>query len=243
MYLSDMGLLSRDLQLKLLDLIYTRSYCSLGSGQRKSADVRLVFSMRTKPGFSEKPDGSLLAKIQNYQINIPSLSERQEDIPGLARLFLQDFYRGRGISASLKIDDEVINFLRSYPFKGNLRQMRSLIYEAASIRRENRIRIKDILPILRNDYLFNPEELSRIIEKTRGDNNGSADNKLLDENGNLPTIKDAMRKLVIAALEETDGHQRAAAKILGLSPPALNSKINSLGIREHYEKILRTKRF
>jgi DNA-binding NtrC family response regulator len=88
-----------------------------------------------------RPD--LFYRLDYHRIDLPPLRERREDIPGLAQLFLRDAC-ARGPRALLGFTREAIEYLREQPWRGNVRELRSAVIDAAS-RASHTITVRDVL--------------------------------------------------------------------------------------------------
>ena len=127
-FLDEIGDLELSSQVKLLRVLQDRSYEVLGSSRTKSVDVRVVCAtnrnleeMVSKQQFRE----DLLYRINLITIKLPSLRERQGDIPPLVHHLLNNLSEIYG--RSLQITPEALQWLQQLPWPGNVRQLKNLV--------------------------------------------------------------------------------------------------------------------
>lgn len=214
LFLDEIGDLEPISQVKLLRFLQEGEYYPLGSDQPKKAKARLVFA--TNHDLKEKIEAGsfrrdLYYRLQTHQVEIPSLRERPEDIPLLFESFVNDAALKMAKDAP-EIDGEVNALLMAQPFPGNVRELRALAIDAMARCSAGELTI-DCMPLL-------------LQENQTRSTAGEVANTLSD--GPLPTIKDAIRDLVLAALKQTAGNRTAAARILGISQPALSKRLKNM---------------
>ena len=132
LFLDEIGNLPLSLQSKLLSVIEKREVTRVGATQAIPVDVRLIcatnsnlYQLCEEGGFRE----DLLYRINNIQLDLPPLRERQEDIPRLAAFFAERFaekYNKPGLTLS-KL---AVHQLSKFPWKGNIRELRNMMEKA-----------------------------------------------------------------------------------------------------------------
>lgn len=204
-FLDEIGELQPQIQVKLLRVLDGAPYYRLGGNRKITVDVRVVaatnqdLELAVKEGRFRK---DLFHRLGQFQLRVPPLRERPEDIAALARHFL-----------SLKAADKVFSgdalaVLQSHPWPGNIRELRNLVAKLAMA--ENRqIAAAEILAEL------NGEPVVAI--------RGSGGVPL----GNLENMEEQM---IIRALERTGGHRGQAAEQLGISRRTLSRKLREYEI-------------
>jgi two-component system, NtrC family, response regulator AlgB len=132
LFLDEIGEISPGLQAKLLRFLQEHQFERVGESKTRHANVRLVAATNrdleadVKAGrFRE----DLLFRINVVEIAIPPLRERREDLPRMARRFLDFFARAAG-RAPLELSPEVEAVLLDYPWPGNVRELRNVLERA-----------------------------------------------------------------------------------------------------------------
>ena len=215
LFLDEIGDLEPASQVKLLRFLQEGEYYPLGSDQLKKTKARLVFA--TNLDLREKIESGtfrrdLYYRLQTHQVEIPSLRERPEDIPLLFAHYLKDAAKTMGKEVP-EVETEVFQVLSSQPFAGNVRELRALAIDAMARHRAGALTMD----------CFNHMKL----EAAFGFPHNARQNPREKEDG-LPTIKQAINDLVLAALEQTEGNRTAAARILGISQPALSKRLKNM---------------
>ena len=116
-------------QSKLLRVLEDKKIKKIGSTKEIPVDVRVVSA--TNKNLEElikenKFRLDLFYRLNTFQIHVPSLKERKEDIPMLAEYFIK-FYSEKLKKNIIKIDKEIFNLFNNYDFPGNIRELRNII--------------------------------------------------------------------------------------------------------------------
>lgn len=214
--LDEIGELSLDLQVKLLRVLQERKFYRLGGEKEISIDVR-VLAATNKNLEDEVKKGNFREDLY-YRLNVakiyaPPLRERKEDIPILVFRFLNEF--ASKFNKKIKgIDQSALELLVSYPWKGNIRELRNVMERAA---------------LLIEDDELKEHHLNFLIDS-------ASSKEIEDENFILKVpskgvrIELVLRTLIQQTLKITNGNQVKAAKILGLSRSKLRYRMEQLGI-------------
>jgi len=206
LFLDEIGELQPQVQVKLLRVLDGAPYYRLGGHRKIMVDVRVVaatnqdLELAVKEGRFRK---DLYHRLRQFQLRVPALRERLDDIAVLAQHFL-----------SLKAPDktfspEALVALQSYDWPGNIRELRNLVAKLAMAGPGAEISAAEVL-----------EELSG--EKPVAVLAGAA-----LPLGNLENMEEQM---IISALERTGGHRAQAAEQLGISRRTLSRKLREYGI-------------
>ncbi len=214
--LDEIGELTLDLQVKLLRVLQERKFYRLGGEKEVSVNVR-VLAATNKNLEVEVGRGmfreDLYYRLNVAKINIPPLRERKEDIIYIAYSFLNEFAKkfGKNIAG---IDSAGLDLLKSYSWKGNIRELRNVIERVVLLAEEEEL----------SDHHF-----SFLIEgKEAG---GNDDEKfILQVPPKGVKIDLVLRTLIQKTLKITNGNQVKAAKILGLSRSKLRYRMEQLDI-------------
>jgi PAS domain S-box-containing protein len=211
LFLDEIGELQPQIQVKLLRVLDGAPYYRLGGHRKITVDVRVVaatnqdLELAVQEGRFRK---DLYHRLSQFQLRVPPLRERPEDIAALARHFL-----------SLKAADKVFTAdalvtLQAHPWPGNIRELRNLVAKLAMAMGERQITGVEVTA-----------ELCGEISRGEGvaGRRGSGAVPL----GNLDNMKEQM---IIRALEETGGHRAQAAERLGISRRTLSRKLRKYEI-------------
>jgi len=159
-FLDEIGELSLPLQAKILRLMDNRESRKIGATKTTIINARFLFA--TNRDLRGHIENGLFRRDLYYRINVvrivlPALKERKEDIPELARHFLEREFIRNGISKEISI--EAVNRLLSYEFPGNVRELENVI-DRAYVHSEGPI-------ILPEDIRFDSEEQKSPCELLR----------------------------------------------------------------------------
>jgi anaerobic nitric oxide reductase transcription regulator len=132
LFLDEIGELAPDLQAKLLRVLDQGCFERLGEDRTRRANVRII-AATNRPLESDMSTGrfrpDLFFRLSRYQIRVPSLAERREDIGLLAALFVDRECKELGLPAS-SLDPAVLGALSARAWPGNVRQLQSVIAQA-----------------------------------------------------------------------------------------------------------------
>ncbi|WP_282109588.1 sigma-54 interaction domain-containing protein [Shewanella algicola] len=141
-FFDEIGDIPMNMQVKLLRLLETQCYRAVGGLKQKRSDFRLVSaSHKNLLDLVEKGEfrRDLYYRIAGFPIYLPSLRERQEDIPVLANHFVKlSDYKHKKFSAN------ALTLLSQYPFPGNIRELKNIIEQSALIANEDIIHKSDL---------------------------------------------------------------------------------------------------
>ena len=222
-FLDEIGEMNMGLQTKLLRVLEEKSFERVGGNKTIYADVRIIAA--TNKDLVQQVEKGLFREDLYYRINVlpirlPSLRERRECLAPLAKVLLnkscQSMHREiRGFTA------EAMALILRYDWPGNIRQLANTIERAV---------------ILEDDTLIHPEKLALPVGKNTPAQPSTSEILLQDMtlSDNRDSLVSHERDLILMALEECLWVQKNAAKKLGISPRALNYKINKLGITHHH---------
>ncbi|MFN3850679.1 MAG: sigma-54-dependent transcriptional regulator [Spirosomataceae bacterium] len=171
LFLDEIGEMPLDLQAKLLRFLETGVFYKVGESKPTKVDVRIISATNRnleKEAEEHRFRLDLFYRLASFQINIPSLNQRREDIPALVNYFLQ-FFAHKLNTKPKKVSDEFIEKLKNHHWKGNVRELRNVIERSLILSESDSLSIQD-LPFeiqhsvnnLSNDSLLSME----YIEKT-----------------------------------------------------------------------------
>ncbi len=216
LFLDEIGDMAPALQAKLLRVLEERRFRRVGGTRDISVDIRVV-AATNKDLRSAVEQGAfrkdLYYRLQVVTITIPPLRERREDIPLLARHFLQHF--SREFRKPLpRLGPPVERLLVQYDWPGNVRELRNVV-ERAMILTEGEEIVPADLP---------PEIAHQAVAPARG----SAPRFELPPAGVV--LEEVEREFVRQALELTHGNQTRAARLLGLTRDELRYRVKKFDL-------------
>ncbi|MBF0124958.1 MAG: sigma-54-dependent Fis family transcriptional regulator [Magnetococcales bacterium] len=218
LFLDEIGDISTVSQLKLLQLIQERNYSPIGSDHYYPCQSRIVCATnadleRQVAAARFRPD--LYYRLKVHKIRIPPLRERQEDIPLLARYFLDEAAQQMG-KESPTPPPELFTLLCCHSFPGNVRELRALCYDAVAKHTKGVLS----LAVFQESLASTSDTGPAIAAASSGD-------KLAILNS-FPSLEEAELFLIQEALKRTKGNQTIAASLLGISRRALNGRLSRL---------------
>jgi len=223
-FMDEIGNMPFGSQAKFLRVIQDRKFYLVGGVKPVNVDIRLVVAtnqdlleMSTCGSFRE----DLYYRLSEFTIQVPSLRERKEDIPYLAKRFL-DMANIELKKLITGFSDEAVEALMSYNWPGNVRQLRSVIRRAALVARET-ITEKD-LSIKRASVpglAFSPRVQGMPWENT--------------------SLKEIVQQSVLAVETEvinevlrfTGGNKARAARLLQVDYKTIHTKVKKFGIQHN----------
>jgi two-component system, NtrC family, response regulator AtoC len=131
LFLDEITEMPLDLQVKLLRVLETGTFMRVGSTQVQEADVRLIAATNRNPLQAVsvgKLREDLMYRLNVFPIHLPPLRERSEDVPLIARHFLEQIAEREG--AKKRFAPEVLQQLSEHRWAGNVRELRNVVYRA-----------------------------------------------------------------------------------------------------------------
>lgn len=215
LFLDEVADLPLHMQVKLLRVVQEKTVRPVGESSEEKVDVRILSathkSLTELVALSQFRE-DLFYRINVIELHVPSLRERPEDIPDIARAVLSRLGR-RGNAPTPSIADDALAMLESYSFPGNVRELENVLERALTLCLGGLITAEHIK--LRT--AARPQSPAAHIEH-------AAPGALGDH------LEDIERSAILRALEKTRYNKTAAAKLLGMSFRALRYRIKKLGI-------------
>ena len=225
LFLDEISQLTYDAQGKLLRAIQEKEITPIGSNKSIKIDVKIIAATNEnlkalveKGLFRE----DLFYRLSVFEINLPPLRERKEDIIELINLFTKQTLKKLGLKKG-GFSEESIEILQNYNFPGNVRELKNLVSKLISIYRE-RIITPDLLPPeVRNEPAFDIYQMFRKEIQTKLLNN---------EKDIYYNIINGFEKILIEeALKVSKGNISKAANLLGIHRNTLHKKIKELNLK------------
>lgn len=219
LFLDEIGDLSIPSQVKLLRLLQEGEYFPLGSDLPKRLKARVVVA--THQNLPEKERSGvfrrdLYYRLRTHQVQLPALRERRGDIALLLDHFLDEAARALGKKKPTP-PKGLAQYLATYCFPGNVRELKALVYDAVSVHRDRMLSMET--------FVKSVERLQSECPTTGANPTRQNPFAGFDE---LPTFSDAAAFLVLEAMERAGGNQTLAARLLGISQPALSKRLKML---------------
>jgi two-component system, NtrC family, nitrogen regulation response regulator GlnG len=218
LFLDEIGDLSGASQVKLLRLLQEREYRPLGSDMPKRADVRVVVATNrdlVRAQQSGRIRKDLYYRLSTHQVQLPPLRERLDDLPLLVDHFLDQAARELKRKRPTP-PKELLALLAAHPFPGNVRELRSMVFDAVGSHRSRMLSL---------------QRFKAAIDRTGSSH--AADPRPLPErpgegirfSQQLPTLREAERAVIAEALKRAQGNQSVAARMVGITRQALNRRL------------------
>lgn len=224
LFLDEIGELSPTVQAKLLRAIQERTFQRVGGTKEIRSNFRLL-GATNRDLRAEVAAGNfredLFYRIAVFELQMPPLRERREDIPGLALKFLRDF-GFTGDDRRVDFSGDAIEALMSYDWPGNVRELQNAVQRAAVEAVTGTISPADLPPEIR--------EPSR-IQAAPATNAGSNGTPLASPTGALLRLDELERLAIENALEKTNGNVSAVVRHLGIGRTTLYRKLKKYGLQ------------
>jgi two-component system response regulator HydG len=217
--LDEIGELPPTIQAKLLRVLQEGEVRPVGEEQSIKIDVRIIaathrdlLQMAAQGKFRE----DLYYRLNVVHLKVPSLRERTEDIPLLARHFLSEYSR-RFAVGPFKVTPSLLERLMAYPWPGNVRELENAIESGVALSQGNELDLS-LLPEPRRTA--DPAVADPAV--TASETSGVRDLKV--------RVDAYERGLIVSALEEFKGNRSQTARILGINRATLHGKLNKYGL-------------
>jgi two-component system response regulator HydG len=223
LFLDEIGDLPIGSQIKLLRLLQESRYYPLGSDIAKNCDVRFICA--TNRDLQQRMHAGLFRsdlyfRLSVHQIELPPLRERREDISLLVNRFIEEAAQSMDKLPAPAAPVELADLLGIYHFPGNIRELRSLVFDAVASHRSG--------PLLSLQRFRTAVQKQQADQPDLTPTDDPAAPPLIAIPGRFPTLQQAETALVYEALQRANGNQGVAATLLGISRPALNRRLARL---------------
>ena len=217
LFLDEIGELAPAIQVKLLRVLQEREFVRVGGTQTITCDVRII-AATNRDLKAEMQAGrfreDLYYRLNVFPITLPPLRDRAEDLPALVRYFAAQIAPSLGVSEP-EIGGDAMTLLMSYHWPGNVRELRNVVERCT---------------LLAGDQTIKPEHLPPEFAQARGHAPAPVANGDGARTGSK--LADHERALIVAALDEHDWNQSAAARSLGISRDHLRYRIKKYDLRK-----------
>lgn len=222
LFLDEIGDLNHGAQVKLLRLLQEHEYMPLGKDSSRMSDARILASTHADLWAMQESKQfrtDLHYRLRTHRVWIPPLRERNEDLPLLCEYFLIQAANALD-KPQPEISSELFSLLATYPFPGNIRELKAMVLDSMAQHKNGPLPISVF-----QGHMARVQATGRMkINNTWGD--PSAPNAGAD----LPTIQEATRQLVEAAMQRCGNNQSQAARVLGISQQALSKRLKNMSM-------------
>ncbi len=213
LFLDEIAEMPMALQPKLLRILETGKARRLGGSKEITFDVRILAATNRPPAVAVREGylrEDLYYRLNVFELTLPPLRERTEDLPLLTQHFIREFNRKHGLEVE-GLSEAAARLLEAHPWPGNVRELRNVMERAVIVAQAGWIE---------------PSHLPPYLRARRG--------------GGAPTIRipvgttfaEAERALILETLERVGGNKAEAARQLGLDVKTIRNKLKRYGLRE-----------
>ena len=219
LFLDEIGDLTPASQVKLLRLLQEGIYYPLGADQPRNSRARIITATNkerhtlaagTEDGFRQ----DLFFRLSTHLLQVPPLRRRTEDIPLLTRHLAEQAAKSMGKPVP-QADQSLLDLLLSHGFPGNVRELKTYIYDAVARCEGTR---------LSADHIRDRIMPGAKIPDAEGPGAEAGLESLM---GTFPTLNQLVEYAIDRALEKTDHNQTRAAQLLGISKQALSKRLKN----------------
>ena len=248
LFLDEIAELPLSMQVKLLRAIQEKKIQPVGSAHEIPVSVRIIAAtnrdLRTEVD-AHRFREDLFFRLNVIQISLPALRERKEDSPKLIHHFIRGF--NRELDKQLTgVDDDVLDILLKYDYRGNVRELENIIEHAATLELSQKISFSSLPAYIKNSLSdfppsqhacttnSTPHEESNAPTKELSSRMASSQEMLqkVDVSGGVELegmVEDLERGLIEQALQKANGNKTEAAKLLGISFRSLRYRLKKYG--------------
>ncbi|MBA3544617.1 MAG: sigma-54-dependent Fis family transcriptional regulator [Chthoniobacterales bacterium] len=216
LFLDEISEMPTELQTRFLRVLQEREFRPLGSTKTLKADFRVVAATNrpVQQAMAEnRLRSDLYYRLNTFQIELPPLRERREDIPPLVATFVRSFAQQLG-KPEPAIAPEAFQKLLDYGWPGNVRELQNAMEYAVVLARHDQITVKELPAEVRL-----PVALQK-TERASGQSSGPA-----------RSLNDMERNAILDALAQCHGNKKKAAELLGIQRPTLYNKMKRYEIQ------------
>src|SRR5438128_7991409 len=214
LFLDEISDMPTDLQTRFLRVLQEREYRPLGSTQIMKADFRVIASTNRPVAQALSKNllrSDLYYRLNTFQIEVPPLRERKQDIPPLVASFVKQFAEQLG-KPEPAIAPDAFQKLLDYAWPGNVRELQNAMEYAVVLARQNLIGVKELPVELQLPAALQQSERSVVPQ-------------------GVQSLDDMERVTILQALAQCQGNKKKAAELLGIQRPTLYNKLKRYAIQ------------
>lgn len=217
LFLDEIGDLNQTSQIKLLRLLQECEYYPLGSDLPQKSNARILIATHcnlSQPGKNQTFRRDLYYRLQTHQVHLPPLRKRLEDLPFLVDMLLDK--AAKKLNKKIpRYPKELLPLLKCYSYPGNVRELETMIFDAVSKNKTGTIPLDTF-----QGRIFKDRSQSEQPSLTTGE-----EKNIFTRLEELPTLSEANQQLIKEAIHRGYGNQTLAARILGITQPALSRRL------------------
>ncbi len=227
LFLDEIGDLHLNSQVKLLRLLQEGEYMPLGSDIAKRCAAHIVVATNLDLQSMQKSGKfrrDLYYRLRTHHLHIPPLRERMDDLSLLVAFFFEEAARSTGKKKPTP-PKEILTLLKAYHFPGNIRELRSMIFDAVGSHVSGQLSLERIRAHIEE------ERASMKVKLSPSPRTDDESEPLITFSERLPTIRQANYLLVAEAMRRMEGNQSMVARFLGITRQTLSKYLKSMGER------------
>lgn len=223
--LRSVGHLTPASQNRVATLIADGTYLPLGAAESRRANVRVIATARRDLWELQRTNRfsrDLNMRLRAHHVHVPPLRERMSDIPLLVAHFMEEAAREMNKKVPTP-PKELFPLLATHSFPENVRELKEMIWDAVN-RHQSKVLSLDVFKSWIDRSRRRPD--IPIAEEP-------SDGGIFSSLKQLPTIREATTLLVREAMRRSMNNQSIAARMLGISQPALSKRLKNLNEQAH----------
>jgi DNA-binding NtrC family response regulator len=214
LFLDEIGDMKLELQGKLLRVLEDKKVSRVGTHKEIPVDVRVISA--TNQNIKNLLSGKgfrldLYHRLNTFEIHIPPLRERKNDIRPLTEYYLQKISQ-RLKKKITKVDEDVYNMLENYDFPGNVRELRNFIEKAVILCDDNKVSLRDF-----PNLMLSPEA-------------SGTKNEFYPQSDSDLDLENMEKNMVTLALKKADYNKSQAAQFINITRQSLDRRIKKFGL-------------
>jgi two-component system nitrogen regulation response regulator GlnG len=219
--------MSIDLQTRLLRVLSDRRFYRVGGQKLIGVDVRVIAASNLdleKEVAAGRFREDLYHRLNVFRIDLPSLSERIEDVPLLCAQFLKTSAQELQVEERKELSNEALEKMMLYHWPGNVRQLENACRWINVMAPTNVVKVEDLpIEIRRNTHIEQEHDWEVALAKLVQRKLNMGQSGILEE-----LLRRFESTLLREALDHTGGHRQNAAKLLGWGRNTLTRKLRKL---------------
>ncbi len=239
LFLDEVANLPYDVQVSLLRVVQERMVKPIGGTKEKEVDVRIIVASNERllnASKNGKFREDLYYRFNEFEINVPALRHRDKDILMYAEYMLD------GVNAELNknitgFSEEVIEVFKTYPWHGNIRELKNVVRRAALMCQTDTIKVANLpYELVNHDNIHFSESESEPPEMSSSFLNSGSTREIMSElinpnhHSRIPAdlkeaAKEAEADLIVRTLKEVNFNKSKAARVLNIDRKTLYNKI------------------